>query len=636
MKRKVSVPLVRFSQMRDEILLRLSELEADRVFLCTNRGLFGEETQKEELDRLRDGIEFFQAHGYEVGIWLSSLGHGGSLSGIEEAACASHFTNIKGILGEAAADSFCPLDEGFASCYCAWVVSLATLGVSMIMFDDDFRMANRAGGFGCFCDRHLALFREAVGENVRTDELLKKIYCGGANKYRDAFLALTGKTLTDFAQKIRSQVDTVAPEVRLGVCACLSTWDSDGTDSIELSRIFAGKNKPFLRLIGAPYWATGNGIGRFAKKLAYIIELERMQAYWCRNSEIEIMAEGDVYPRPRYCVPAAYLEGFDTALIADGGTDGILKYAVDYSSSPVYEKGYTVRAERNKPIYRALEKCFENKTAVGVSAACEMKKLRNRVFPDEVLHASAYGEYSFIQPEQALLCDNSIPIKYGEGGVCVCFGQNAERLAVNAYDGFILDVPAALMLKSRGVDTGIISARALDAVSAEIFPIYNERVDVSGGKGLFSVTTGQGTEKLSFFECAGDYPSVYYYENKDGVRFAVLCADMDAARDCRGFKRSYMRQRQLTDLIERLGKKALPAVCRNNPDMYIMCKAGEGSLAVGLWNFFQDEVIEPVIDLCESYSQIEFINCDGVLNGSTVKLNDVIQPYAFAGFEVRK
>ena len=39
-----------------------------------------------------------------------------------------------------------------------------------------------------------------------------------------------------------------------------------------------------------------------------------------------------------------------------------------------------------------------------------------------------------------------------------------------------------------------------------------------------------------------------------------------------------------------------------NPYLYILCMRGDdGSLAVGLWNFFADEVLDLVIELDREY-----------------------------------
>ena len=47
----------------------------------------------------------------------------------------------------------------------------------------------------------------------------------------------------------------------------------------------------------------------------------------------------------------------------------------------------------------------------------------------------------------------------------------------------------------------------------------------------------------------------------------------------------------------------------------MQCKEDDNSLSVGLWNFHADIAMEPVVELGEEYSSIEFINCDGKLDG---------------------
>ncbi len=634
MGRYVSVPLTHYSDRRDEILIQLENLGADRVFLCTERGFCSDEQRRAQLDIICDGIRFFKEKGYSVGIWLSSLGHGGSLIGVKDVQSVDGLTNIVGVTGESARDSFCPLDEKFADSYLSWISMLAGTNADMIMLDDDYRLSNRLGGFGCFCEKHMKLFCERLGENVSREQLAAKIFCGGKNKYRDAYLDVEGETLRCFSERLRAAVDRVNPQMRLGACACISVWDGDGIDSIEISKILAGKTKPFMRFIGAAYWAThANGMGVFANKLGYIIELERMQAHWCENSGIETMVEGDVFPRPRYNVPSAYLEGFDTALLADGKADGILKYAVDYTSSPTYETGYSVRAARNKPLYANIAEHFSAQTAVGINVACQMKKLRNRVYSDPVQMIQC-ADNSFFQPEQAFLCDNSLPACYGESDICVCFGENAKYIDINRFAGLVLDIPAALILKEHGIDTGIISAQQLNTAENEYYPCEDEVTCLSSCSGLFEARLSSGADALSFFDAGLSMPSAYTYENSDGMRFYVLCADMDSARNNTGFRRSYSRQRQALNAIRFLSASALPAVCPGCPELYIMCKADENSLSVGLWNFFADSVINPEIILAKAYKSVEFFNCSGALEGDRVKLNGEIPAFGCVLFKV--
>ena len=56
-------------------------------------------------------------------------------------------------------------------------------------------------------------------------------------------------------------------------------------------------------------------------------------------------------------------------------------------------------------------------------------------------------------------------------------------------------------------------------------------------------------------------------------------------------------------------------------------------MAVGLWNFFAAVALSPAVQLGKTYSDVEFINCGGRLEGDTVYLTD-IAPFAFAGFAV--
>ena len=633
---KISVPLVRYYEKHDLILEELQKLGAERVFLCPSRGIcMSEEDKLSELKRLSENIAFFESKGYEVGVWISTIGHGGELLGVIEDGNDPPFTNLKGIKGKVNTDSFCPLDPDFVKAECEWVKALARAGAKMIMLDDDYRLSTRSDN-GCLCKYHIKEFEKRVGEYVAPEDVMYKAFSGGKNKYRDAFLSMMGDTLRNFSKALRNAVDEVDENIRMGACSCISVWDCDGVDSIEISKILAGKTKPFIRFIGAAYWPSF--WQRPCNRLGYVIELERMQSKWCEDSGIEIFGEGDVYPRPRHFVPSAYLEGMDTVLRADGGFDGILKYAIDYSSSPVYETGYTARAERNIPLYREIEKHFSGKECVGVGVCASMKKISDKVFTDPDKELCGTYDNGFFQTEQMILCDNSIPITYDTDGTVALFSENARQIK-DIPDRAILDIKSALILKERGVDTGIVSAEPMKKrIVRETFPAYGESTVITDTNGVYNVTVSDNAEILSSFNTSDRNPSlvpaVYYYENADGKRFAVLCFDAEKAKLNERLSRNYCRQKQLTEVFRRLSGKPLPASVIGNPDLYLLCKKGDSSMAVGMWNFFFDSVLTPEIKLDKNYSRIEFIGCEGTLLGDTVKLSCDIGAYAFAGFEV--
>ena len=56
----------------------------------------------------------------------------------------------------------------------------------------------------------------------------------------------------------------------------------------------------------------------------------------------------------------------------------------------------------------------------------------------------------------------------------------------------------------------------------------------------------------------------------------------------------------------------------------MLCKRGDdGSLAVGLWNFFADEIFEPVVELDREYENIEYFGCEGRKEGNKLILSPI-------------
>lgn len=80
---KISVPVMNYhpyrAMDRENTLSELRRLGADRVFLCVGRGIEPEDERNAELRALGQNIRFFEAAGLEVGVWMSSLGHGVAL-----------------------------------------------------------------------------------------------------------------------------------------------------------------------------------------------------------------------------------------------------------------------------------------------------------------------------------------------------------------------------------------------------------------------------------------------------------------------------------------------------------------------------------------------------------------------------
>lgn len=611
---------------------------AHRVFLCGNGRVFEKESLlNADGARLSYLIDFFKNEGFEVGVWINTLGHGSNLSHehIDGSQCS--FTPIQGIGGEYGAHGDCPMDERLLEAICDCVRRLAQMGPHLIMLDDDFRLQTRTRCyyFGCFCPAHWQAYRDMLGEDVAREDVERLIFTGGENKYRSAYLRLMGDTMLNAARRMRAAIDEVAPAVRLGFCASPESWDMSGTDPIELSRAMAGGTQPFFRTIGAPYWNTN---------VISVIESTRMQFAWARDTGIEVFAEGDTYPRPRYNVPSKPLELFDLALCANKDADGVLGYLFDYVYPYDYEQGYADRYQKNTALREGLRAMLEGKRPLGVRVFNVPHKLE-RAQLDECLttHVVEHLTPSTFCPSHQLLSANTVPTSFereSDYPVMVA-GESARAVSVDDLkNGAILDAAAAKILAERGVDTGFLSMRAGN-VEREHFLSSDEMIYGVSDGAVRCMTCDARADVQSRFLPENEVAS-YTYENADGLRFFVLGYDLYRLNrnfgDPRGnvnYFQNYARRRQLIEVIPWLCGRALPAVCLKNPNLYQMCARGQdGSLGVALFNVYLDDVPAPTIKLDRAYTDVRFLNCTGRLEGDTVYLSD-IPPYGVAAFEVQ-
>ena len=441
MSYKISVPIISdnvWRQGKELLLEQLRELDAERVFLAVGCYMLDGEERAKMLAALKENCEYFHAQGLEVGAWLWSFM-------FEQEPPFTHMRLVKEHEEDCRMDA-CPLDEGFLAFSGEYLQDLARCDVDLIMFDDDLRYSFRqSSGMACICELHRKRICERLGEEISREELAKRILEKPNNPYRDAWLAENGYAFENFAKSCRKYVDEVNPSVRVGYCACMGAWDIDGTDAMTLSKLFAGNTRPFIRLIGAPYWADRFNWGN---ALQDVVEVERMESSWMKRDEIEIMAEGDVYPRPRVTCPAAYLEGFDTAIRAAGCTDGILKYGIDYTSSTRYEKGYIEYHKHNRPLYAEIHEAFDGKDACGIRIYESPKKVARvdsskEALPDKTL------QNLFFSNAARMLDSVGISATYEGSGVCgMVFGDSVRDLTHEQRAGGLIIDGSALSIKS--------------------------------------------------------------------------------------------------------------------------------------------------------------------------------------------
>ncbi len=622
---KHTVPVMNYDfahhMNREKTVETLKKMGVSRVMIGVESNSTGIGAKEKVIADIKDNTEYLHSCGFEVGAWFWAFYN----------TLKNDFVRMVSPEGKVSTSTVCPTDEAYCGEMCEFIKDVVKTGVDMLQFDDDLRYGFQDMGFGCLCGNHLKRIGEYLGEEVDFETVAEGVMNGGKNKYRDAFLAVNGIVFEEFAQKCRDAVDSVNPQVRMGFCSCITSWDIDGTTPDRLAKILAGNTRPFYRLIGAPYWAAMGAWGH--TRISYVIEQERLEANRREDGNIEIFSEGDTYPRPRYRVPAAFLEGFDTVLRADGCTDGILKYSFDYTADCSYETGYNEAHIRNMPVYDAIDEMFSDRKTVGVRVFDSMRKFGSLTMPTDEKNPVNVQNLAF-NVTARFLASNSIPTVYsGNEYSGAAFGEDARILTPDMLrNGAVIDYAAAVILKEKGIDTGIISENGTAGMSGTEHYASGEMTNTLTSTEIHRVKLADGAEICSYIEKDGEKIPVFYrYENAEGLRFAVYTFDGYKAEE-HAF-RNYERQKQVIEALEWLSGRKLPAVCTGHPDLYILTKRKDNTLTVGLWNFFPDKIYGAKIELPENIASFRTFGADGKAEKNILTVSE-IEPYGFAAAEI--
>ena len=633
---QLSVPIMLTSltsEQRDIYLAQCRKAGVRRIFVAVAELIdIPDEQQEQIFADLTDAVAFVKANRLEAGIWVSTNGHGVVLAHEVGSQKSAKFPPLVRLDGKEWPNTRCPLDEDYQAYIERLYQRLAAIGADIIMLDDDFRLSQHHPEFCCVCERHMEKIREACGEEIAREDVRRLVFEGKPSKYRDAWLKAEGESLYELARIIRRAVNSVNPSVRIAYCASNTIWDIDGTDPVTLAKIFAGNTKPIMRLTGALYSLNEND-----KSYFMILEVARSLAAITREQGVELMAEGDCYPRPRYHIPAAYLENYDMIMRINGGYDGILKYMFDYVSSPLYETGYLDRHVRHLPIYDEIDRLFGDGKLCGVNVVFRPHLIQNADF---TLSPATY--YSPFASAGILLANASISTTYNGEGICnAMFGEQVREATEEELEkGVLLDSVSAQILSEQGYDVGLRGKQeTISSKAGLLFAEKNtEQAVCRFGQGSF-LQTELAKNAETLLEALVDgkrMPILYRYQNTDGKRFLVFLFDLMTFRKNTSLIRGYIVQSAVVSGVEWVAGKKLPAVSLGNPNLYTICKRTENSLSVALFNSFADEVLDPSITLdSDAYTELECIHCTGHIEGNRVLLDAPIPAFGFAAFRVK-
>ena len=631
---KVFVPVSTNADYDVETALKeLRAVGTDRIFLSCDRFPFERGERRDAmLAKIKKHFDFYSEAGFEVAIWITIFGFGGPMLSFNK-KIAEKYSRITSITGKKCDDAICPMDKDYTEMMAQTLEDIIThTGAKMIMFDDEMCL-NVRPGVGCACELHMAELSRRLGEDIAREEIAEKVFTGGASKYRDAWLGVQGDSMRDFCRAMRATIDAIDPSVRLGFASGFTSWDLESADAIELTHILAGNTEPFVRFTAAPYWVSNQRFGR--QTMQTVCEQARLQYAWTRGEGIEVFSEADTFPHNCYHTSAAFIECFDLALrVSDDVND--FKYFLDYVSQPSYETSYLEAHKKNMPIYDEVAKVFNSKISTGVRVYETMRKFKDFDLPERFIGEKQIMQRLSFCDAQKLLTSSGIPTTYVGDGVCgIVFGENAKYIDLDVCNnGLILDVKAAEILESRGVDTGLLSSEFYAGPLAEKF-VGGHDVFLFGAGPMRKIKVKDGAKIQSYYALEDEREvASYIYENKAGQRFMVLAFVGEEQNDKSALYWSYSRAQQIADSVKWLSAgKELPASCIKHPHLYLQTKESEDAIGVALINCHEDEVNSGEIRLAKAVKNVRFIGCEGrQINENTVVV-DYIKPHGFAAFE---
>lgn len=632
---------------KEKTLREVKRANADMLLLAINPDEGYYFSSPNSLLLIKECVEYYRQNGFEVGVWLGeSFGHS---TVFKSETKTGKYYNRRFIADGKYVDCRCPLDEEFIKDCEEWVVSVAKCNPDLILWDDDFRMSNNEHGLGCCCEKHMEKIQAELGESITVEDLRDKVFLGGKNAYRDAWIKVQEGSANYFSQRMRNALNRVNDTIRMGACTASTALDG-GIDFIERAKILAGNTKAFIRLLGAPYIAWNVCPSRCS--LGEIIEIERTEFAWCKEiknrADMEIVSEGDTYPRPRYTTPAAYIECFDMILRADQNTDGIMKYIMDYHSDADYEQGYINFAEKNQSVYRMIDEMFAGKTVTGVNPISIQKTFETSVSKSCDKRSIELMTAHFNNPCNKLLATCTIPTAHGGDGVNVIFGDNAKYIDEEILNrGSIIDLEAAKILIGRGVDIGILKigesiedyGKGFGTLPNQYFKDEAQYVCLEGWAGQKEITLDEKATVQTEYLLEGDlskrHTGIFSYTNAKGQRFTVLPVEAQMAADRLGYFTDYAMKRLLIKNIN--ATKPLDAyILGDFPYLYMMTARDENSLSVGVWDLSVDRADGVEITVTGEYKTVKFYNCQGEYKDGKVIVRSTIYPYEFAGVVLTK
>lgn len=159
------------------------------------------------------------------------------------------FEPLVGMDGTKAQSMGCPADPKWRNYLADRYAQYATLHPRELWLEDDFRHFNHSPlKLACFCNLHMKIYREKLGENITRKKFVEAIFQSGEpTPERKVYLDTARQEMIDTAAQLEKRVHEVSPETNLALMTSFPDWHAlEGRDWQNLFDKLSGSDHPFV------------------------------------------------------------------------------------------------------------------------------------------------------------------------------------------------------------------------------------------------------------------------------------------------------------------------------------------------------------------------------------------------------
>jgi hypothetical protein len=484
------------------------------MFLTTAEEFFLGHVSVEEItpwvEVVKTAAKELRKNGIGVGLhhWIG-VGHIDRGIGLKE---NQSFTTMVDFNGKRSISVACPLDEEWQAHFERLLgFMIAEIKPDYYWVEDDFRLHNHAPleWGGCFCEKHIARFNQALGTKYTRAEFCEKAFQKGEpTKERKAWLDSSRDTMLEFAALIYKIIKSANPSTDIALMTSFPEEHClEARDWTKLFEIFSGGEDKLNRIHLPGYFEISG------KDYMYAFNVASMTIRAFSPPDTKILPELENGSIAIFRKNARFL-GFQLESAIPLCLSGMTYNIYDpVGNGPIEEYGFASEVQRLTPYMQAVMETgvkFSNLQGVVIPIDEKIvyeKKIRKN-FYDLRTHLFNVGGY---------VSAMGLSYRYSKekrfsGEMVFLFGDAVyiftdEELRSLFADNFVvMDGGAVLLLKERGL-LDLIGAKDALLYPAETgYQSYEQATDeteIFGVKGF----------RASCRVAAGDFVKIEYDEN---------------------------------------------------------------------------------------------------------------------------